>query len=1182
MQDSLRGVHGPWTWNVVVSRILFGMILLSLAGCLVSATAFAQFRTSIQGVVTDPQGEVVPGATLTLKNMSTNETLIRTSSGSGVFNFNALPADHFSLVIESKGFKKKILNDLQLIPEQSNALNVQLEIGGATETITVDASQVPSLDTQTASIGGTITSNQIQHMPSFGRDVFQLVQLAPGVFGNGSQAAGGGTNNLPGTQGPGGTGAGAGIFQTENGPQSVANGGQYETNSISIDGISTVSAVWGGTTVITPNEDSVDNVKIVSNGYDAENGRFSGAQIQVTSKSGTNNFHGSFFFRANRPGLNAYQPYNGPGSLQPGTPAERGLLRDTQQFNQLGGSVGGPIWKDKIFAFFAYETIRLSASTTSTAWYETSAFDKLGPPNSISSQFLTFPGAGVSAAGMINETCANIGLVENVNCRTIPGQGLNLGSPLTSPPGTQDLTWTGSGNPGVGSGLTNVADIANFTTLNPTSTTEVQYNGRLDANVTQRDHASFAIYWVPVSTTNFNGPIRAYNLFHHDAINNAFAGIWNHTFSPSFLNEARANAAGWRWNEVNSNPQMPFGLPQAQIDQIGSIPSTGLITFGAPGPSVFNQWTYTYKDVATKVAGNHTLKFGGEVTRLYYLNESTGSARPNYNFYNIWAFLNDAPHFQGGTFDPLTGIPTAHRQDNRVTIYGFFIQDDWKVRHNLTVNAGLRYSYFGPLSTKQDNLNSVQFGSGSSMFTGMSIRIGGNLWSAQKGNFGPQLGFAWSPEKFHDRFVVRGGYGLNFNQEEIAISGNASSNPPSTVSPGFASQSPSNINPNIVYAVASDPHSLFGYPPNPHTVTTFNSVNLPTGGGVGVTAFPANLPTAYTHHYSLDTQYDLGHQLIATVGYYGSTARHIITNSDAYVLAAAQRIPLNPLVTNVNYFNNQGASNNNALQLGLKHSFSHQFMADAQFVWAKSMDDGSGPYQRDPYPYFQAYARGRSDYNVGKAFKLYALWQPVFFRGSHGWLEKVVGGWSLSGILNIHTGFPWTPVYNVPNINNQGNTLYFQGSGYSQLRPAAYLGGAGHDTSNGAFKSGPGVGNNQNKNFPLAGPGQPYFLAPTFTPAVAFPGTSSVPQSPGVARNSLTGPGYRDLDVSLAKAFGLPKLPVLGENAKFEFRADAFNFFNNLNFDPTSITNDIMLLNFGQAQRALGSRTVSLQARFSF
>jgi hypothetical protein len=309
----------------------------------------------------------------------------------------------------------------------------------------------------------------------------------------------------------------------------------------------------------------------------------------------------------------------------------------------------------------------------------------------------------------------------------------------------------------------------------------------------------------------------------------------------------------------------------------------------------------------------------------------------------------------------------------------------------------------------------------------------------------------------------------------------------------------------------------------------------------------------------------------------GSTARHLINNSDANVLGAAQGFALNPTVTNINYFSNGGSSNNNVLQLGLKHTFSHQVMADGQFVWAKSMDNGSYPYWRDPYPFFPTYARGRSDYNVGKAFKLYALWQPVFFHGNNAWIEKIAGGWSVSGILNIHTGFPWTPVYNVP-----GGQLYFAGSGYTQLRPAAYLGGAGRDTGNGAFKSGPGVGNGVNKNFPQAGPSQPYFLKPTFTLGGKFPATAAVPQSPGVARNSFTGPGYRDLDASLTKAFGLPRIPGLGEHAQVEIRADFFNLFNNLNFNPTSITNDITLVDFGQAKRCLGARTINLQARFAF
>ena len=154
--------------------------------------------------------------------------------------------------------------------------------------------------------------------------------------------------------------------------------------------------------------------------------------------------------------------------------------------------------------------------------------------------------------------------------------------------------------------------------------------------------------------------------------------IWTHTFSPTLLNQARANAAGWRWNEVATNPQAPFGLPQDNIDGIGSINSSNIAFFGAPGPSNLNQWTYTYSDVLTKIIGRHSIKVGGDITRLYYLNNPVYAARPSFNFHNLWDFANDAPYFENGQFDSQTGIPFANRQDGRQNIWGFFGQDDIK------------------------------------------------------------------------------------------------------------------------------------------------------------------------------------------------------------------------------------------------------------------------------------------------------------------------------------------------------------------------------------------------------------------------------------------------------------------------------------------------------------------------
>jgi hypothetical protein len=1174
-QKSSTSIHSSIPIHTWITRIIPALFLI-----LCTAALHAQFRASIQGTVTDPTGAVIPGATLTLTDTDTNHAITAISNGSGVYNFNALPPDHYTLTVTAKGFQTNNVQDVHIIPEQPNALNVTMQIGDANTTVTVSGDTLSNLETETASTSGTVDSNQIQHLPSFGRDVFQLTQLAPGVFGDGSQASGGGTYALPGTQGPGGSSSNSGIFSTENGPQALSNGGQYETNSISIDGISTSSAVWGGTSVITPTEDSVGSVKIVSNTYDAENGRFSGAQIQVTSKSGTNDWHGSLFFRANRPGLNAYQRYNGPGFFNSGTPAERGLTRDAQDFNQFGGSVGGPIWKNHAFVFFAYETERNSSQAQTNGWYETAAFAALAPPNSIASTYLTFPGAGVSSSGLVDQTCANAGLTENVNCRTIAGQGLNIGSPLTTPLGTQDLTWQSTANPGIGGGLTNTADIAYYTLVNPTTVTNAQYNGRIDADATKKDHLAFAIYWVPSDTTSYVSSIRPYNLFHHDVINDAFSIIWNHIFSPTFLNEARANAAGWRWNEIDQNPQAPFGLPAANIGQIGGILNTSLGSFGAPGPSDYNQWTYSYKDVATKLQGNHSIKFGGELTRLYYLNINTGGARPGYTFFNYWDFLNDAPNSETGNFSPITGTPSPNRQDERVDLWGFFVQDDWKVRPNLTFNFGLRYAYFGSLSTKQNNLATVVLGSGANAFTGLTVRQGGNLYTPQKGNFGPQFGFAFSPARFGGKFVLRGGYGLNYNQEEIAISANGNANPPAVINPNFSSSTPTSINAGIIYNIASNPKSLFGYPANPNTITTFNSANLPLSGGIGLVAYPANLPTAYTQHFSLDTQFQLPYQFVATIGYQGSLAHHLINNQNLYVTAVTQGVPFNPLVNSVQLFGNTGSSNNNVGLFGLKHQMSHHFQVDAEFQWAKTMDQTSGPYFQNLYPYAPYLNQARSDFYVGKAFKIYGLWQPVIFTGGHAWLEKIVGGWSVSGIFNIHTGFPWTPLYNTPG------SLYYGSSGYSQLRPAAYVGGAHNSTSNNAFKSGPGVGSGQNENFPLASvqTGTAYFTVPNSPTANGGPQSLApgLPQLPGVGRNSLNGPGYKDVDGTLAKAFGLPKLPVLGENANIEIRADAFNLFNSLNFNSATISNIITSNNFGQAQNALGGRVINLQVRFSF
>jgi hypothetical protein len=1170
---------------------------VSVVACLVlsAAMAHAQYRTSIQGVVTDPTGAVVPGAHLTLTNPATGEKQVRDSNDAGVFNFNALAAAKFRLEVEKDGFQKKVIDNLELVPEQPNAVNVQLVVGAASTTVTVDASAAPLLDTETASVNGVVSDNQIQHMPSFGRDVMQLVQLAPGVFGDGAQGNGGGGESLPGMQGPGATGGTAGIFQTENGPAALAAGQQYENNSITIDGISTTSAVWGGTTVITPTEDSVDDVKVVANSYDAESGRFSGAQIQVTSKSGTNDFHGSAFFTMHRPNLNAYQPFNGNGNKD---------LRDPNFWDQFGGSIGGPILKNRLFGFFAWETVRTPSTVpvTSNQWGEASGLAALAPSGSIASTYLGYAGSGILNSGVNTVTCANAGLAQGVNCNAVSG-GLNIGTPLNPalfplgqigpttgfPSGGMDPGWSSTSSPGTGGdgsgmaeNLGTTADIANYITVSNSNSIRNQYNARADWDITNKDRLSFAFYWVPQNSNYNNGP-RGYDYWHHHQINEAYSPVWNHTFSPTLLNEFRANAAGWGWNEIATNPQLASGLPNDNVDTIGSIT---LASFGAPPPSVYRQWTYSVKDVATKIVGRNTIKFGGELTRLFYLSEPNGQGIPSYNFFNLWDFLNDAPHNEGDGFNPQTGYPTGERQDDRTDIYGFFAQDDLKLRSNLTLNLGLRWSYFTPLRSKDNNLYVSTPGAGSDYLTGLVVAKRSGAWTAQKDNFSPELGFAWSPTRFNNKLVFRGGYGLNYNQEEIAISANIFQNPGLVTFPSLVMSTPTSANPGVLYATSSNLHSVTGYPSNPATISTPGPNGLPQVGTaqcpvscpVGVQIFPGTLPTMRVHHYSFDTQYDLGHNFVATLGYQGTKSENLFFHENPNATPAALGYALNTTqIGGGDNWSNFGHGNYNALLAELKHNFSRQFLADAQFTWEKSMDTSSAPYSEQDFPYNPNLNYGRSDYNVGKAFKLFGMWQPVIFHGENQWLEKIAGGWSLSGIWNIHSGFPWTPVVNVEN-----GSLYCGTCGYGQI-PAIYLGGAGNSTSNSQFKNG--------TNYPNGA--LSYFDFPSYTP---YGGTSygtALPQV-GLARNSFTGPGYKDLDVTLAKGFGLPNTRVLGENAKFELRMDVYNLFNNLNFNPGSISNVIgcqtcgtggtplSTSNFGQAQSALAGRVLTAGVRFSF
>ncbi len=1119
-------------------------ILISL---LIGAAAYGQYRAGIQGTVTDPSGALVPGAAITLTSNETNIARSTKTTESGVFNFAGLAPGTYKVAVERTGFSKKILSDVRVDAEQTRALNVQLEPGQVTESVTVSESSVPLIDTQSALIGGTLGEREIENLPSMGRDPFQLMRLAPGVFGDGAQTNTGGTTQMPGSNRPS-AGPANSIFFIENGPQITANGTRPNSNLIQVDGVGVNSVSWGGSAVLTPNEESIKEVRVIASNYTAENGRSSGAQIMIISKNGTNEFHGSGFFKWHRPGLNAFQRWNGPGNPTP-------VRRDANRFNQQGGGIGGPIVKNKLFSFFSYETLRNSSIGSGTQWFETPQFlQSAGRTGSIARRTLSFPGQTPLAAGLSNLTCAQAGLAAT-QCKDVSG-GLDIGSPLSTALGTTDPTFGQSGTPfGIGGGFDGVPDVMRVITATPSKSKNQQFNGRLDYQATSRDLIAFSIYSVPTTANTVNGRARDASHWTSERLSQSWTGIWNHTISPTMLNEARFGKSGWNYDELASNA-LPWGLPTSTLDAFGNVALPG---WGLAGPGIFDQGTWTARDTLSRIQGRHSFKFGGEFSRSKFLDTTTGAARPTYNFRNLWNYANDAPYQETGNFDPLTGKPSDNRKNLRFNNMAFYVQDDWKLRPNLTINFGLRWEYYSPLSELNGQISNPVLGQGSAALTGLAIKKGGDLTGTSKKNFGPQVGFAWAPNR---RMAVRGGFGVGFNTQQLATLSNGRSNPPFTQSLTLNS-----TNCCILYAVPGDINAFTGYPSNPATINTFDAVSgLPNssigGAKVNLQGFPAFQNTPTTYRYSVDVQYDLGHAWMANIGYQGSQSRNYSLQLPLHFLYSANP---NPKVNTLAWFTNEGSASHNAMLAQVQHRFSKAFTIDFQYRLNRTTDQGSQDYYTDPYPFDINTWKGPADNDVTHNFKLFGVWKPTLFRGSHNWMEKVAGNWTLSGIMNAHSGFPWTPTYNT-RVD-----LLYPNSGYRNLRPGSYLGGAGSDTSNSTFEA-------PNGNFPKGA--LTYFTLPTFA-------TTGIPPAPGVTRNSFRGPGYFGFDATLAKAFALPRVKGLGENAKLNLQMNAYNVFNKVNLNPTpttAISNDGVTSNpqFGQVQGAFAGRIVELQARFSF
>ena len=1113
---------------------------LIIAMCLAD-TAEAQFKASIQGTVRDSSGAVVPGVQVTVTNLETGRAQQTFTGEQGFYRIAGLPPGRYSVTMEREGFRKRDVQNVTVGAETVQAVDALLEPGTVSETVTVTSETVQGLETENANVDRGITDVEIRRLPQFGRDPYELIRLTPGVFGNGARTSSGDSVRLPNTTGPGGSNFS--IFQTENQVPISANGQRLSANNYEIDGVSVNSLTWGGAAILTPNQESVKEVRVLSTTYSAEDGRNSGAQVKVVTQSGSNDLHGSGFFKYNEPGLNAFNRYGGPNARPE---------RVEQRFRQFGGSLGGPVIKDKLFYFLSYEGLRNRSTNFVDHFVETPEFRQLvvnQRAGGLTARALQTAGMEPRILAVIPRDCSVLG---SAPCQ-VTANGLDIGSP------TGTLGQYVPGNQPAGGGLDGIPDLL-FARLGVPSTTRGnQYNVRVDFNATPQDQFAVSTYFTQFRslTSDSDGRSRPIGDIVSNRLNPGVTLTYIRTLSPTLLNEARFNFARFGFNEIESNRDVNFGVPRIEVEGF----NFDRIRFGAPRgegtPAIFAENTYNLRDMVSKVMANHGLKFGVDVRWEQSNNQLAGGARPLYSFSGLWNLANDTPVFEEINADPRTGLPADAQRYFRTTDYSAFVQDDWKIRPNLTLNLGLRYEYFTPLREKRGQLSNLILSPNG--LVGARVALVDELFQPDRNNFAPRIGFAWTPQLLDSKVVLRGGFGISYNRLPLAPLLNSRGNPPFFARYSLCcgnADSPF-ADGQIVYAFGADT-TPFSYPLNPALAQGIDpATGAPVAGNVGVWGSGPENPNAYVYNYSLETQFSLPSRMTATVGYQGSVSHKLTRIVQQRFLYPA---PADFFARDVFFSTPDVNANYNGMNLRLSRQFSHGVQFDALYRWSKSIDtlsyEGPGAVTNQTYPQDQSQERGPSDFDVGHHFVVSGLWDLPILRGRQDWIGKAFGGWQINGIFTAHTGFPWTPLI-AECISTPG------GPELCPARPVAYFGGALDDSSDEAFIR-PGG------NFP--GGGAQYF--DTSKPASRLP---------GIGRNVFRGPRYSGVDFSFVKQTKLPGR--LGENASLEIRANFFNAFNLRNLAPfgfNSRSTNVREPDFGRATNGLAGRVVELQARFNF
>lgn len=1108
--------------------VIKSVTVLALIG-IISALAFGQAGTgAVSGEVKDQTGAVVANAKVTLVDKDTQLSRTSTTSSSGTYEFSGLRPSTYQLTVASTGFAN---SEQQIVVTvgSKNELNVTLGVAGSgnvVEVVGAGGAQVNTVDQEVSSV---VNSKEVVDLPTLTRNPYDLVATASNVQQD-SQAGMGD-----------GRGAGFSI-----------NGQRSASTSILLDGAENVDQYTATVGQQIP-LDSVQEFRVITNGMTAEYGRAAGGVVNVATKSGTNQFHGTAY-EFNRISALASNTYNN---------AANDIDKPTFTRNQFGFSIGGPIKKNKLFFFNNTEWVRVRSQGAQLTQVLDPAFIALTNPATQSFY---------SAYGKLRSDLTPKGVL-TINDVAGDPNGFTPGPLLSTLPGTTPLldlvSYNAPSDSGGGAPQNTLMTVA-----------RVDYNlsekTQLFGRYSLYDEKDFAGY---INTSPFAG----YDTGQTNYDQNVMLSL-THTFSNTVVSNTRLV-----WSRLNN--QQPLGVapvgPTLYLRN-NVRPRVDGNDFAQPGYSEYTpgnsipfggpqNLAQVYEDVSI-ARGVHTLRFGGQYiytqdNRVFGAYEGAVEALGTSTATAFDGLVSGTlATFQGAVYpqgkypcpvDVATGLrtvssactvtlpvtPPSFARSNLYNDFSFYGQDTWKVTPRLTLDLGLRWEYYGVQHNRNPNLDSnFYFGNGNNLFdqirngnvtTAPQSSIGG-LWKKRWGNFGPRFGFAY--DVFGDgKLALRGGYGISYERNFNNVTYNVIQNPPN-------------------YAVLAITPANVGAP-IPVTPDNFGPFAGSTGSkaltsAVSLRNVSDNIKTAYVEQYNLGLEKQIWGNAVASLGYNGARGIHQYgisnLNDPGYAplyLGDTVNSVLQPTYGAINNRNSTGDSWYNAMVLGLRGRIKG-VQANATYTWSHSIDTLSSTFSDEVQnnglgyldPFDVAIDKGSSDYDARHRISLSLVYDLPFAKSSSSAIAKqVIGGWQVAPIFTYHTGYPYTvfdctnsgAFYNCPRADVSGTYSPKGGS-----TSGGDTGGNFYDWQTFAINqgeyTGPSVIPGTSTPFPVASSTLPTCTG-LYGQGCSYPANM-------LHRNSMVGPGTWNWNLGVYKNFKVT------ERVALQFRAEFYDVTNHKNF----------------------------------